>query len=92
MCCAFQGGFDAPTAQIVEGHIGHQNRDRISDLRTDVPQHRKHLLGRQRADQDAIGEGPVLSATAHGNALNRAHSGLAMRTSQNKHLCCKRSI
>jgi hypothetical protein len=28
---------------------------------------------KKRTDQDAVGEGAVLSATAHGNALRRAH-------------------
>jgi hypothetical protein len=42
---AFQGAFDAPTAQIVEGHICLQDGDGISGLRPGVPQHHQHLLG-----------------------------------------------
>ncbi len=67
---ALEGGFDAPTALIIERHIGCQDGDGISRLRTGAPQHREHLLGRQRADQHAVGEGAVLSATAHGNAAS----------------------
>src|SRR6266699_3099384 len=68
---ALEGGFDAPTTPIIKGDIGQQARDGISSLRSLPPQHREHLLDRQRANQHAVSEGAVNSATAHGNALDR---------------------
>ena len=70
---AFEAGFDASPALIGEGHRGGQDGDRIGSLRAGPPQHGEHLLSRHRADQHAVGEGAVLSATAHGNALDQAN-------------------
>src|SRR6266516_4360257 len=41
---ALEGGFDAPTTLIIERHIGCQDGDGISRLRTGASQHRKYLL------------------------------------------------
>ncbi len=73
-----EGGFDAFPVQIVEGNIRRQDGNGISGLRARALQHREYLLSRQRADQHAVGEGTVLSATAHGNALD-GHSRLGVR-------------
>jgi hypothetical protein len=54
---AFETGFDAPTALIIEGHVGGQDRGGISGLRTGTPQQGQDLLDRQRADQHAVGKG-----------------------------------
>src|SRR6266567_4771222 len=68
---AFEGGFDAPTAQVIKGHIRQQDGNRVGCLRTRAAQHREHLFCRQRANQHAVSEGAVLSTTAHSNASHR---------------------
>lgn len=70
---ALETGFDASPTLIIEVHIGRQDGDRISRLRAGAVQHGEYLLSRQRADQHAIGEGAILSATAHCQAPDRAH-------------------
>jgi hypothetical protein len=68
----FQRG-SMPPPLIIKGHVGKPDRDGISRLRTGAPEHCEDLLSRQRADQHAVSEGAVLSATAHGKASHRTH-------------------